>query len=266
MLENFNINNFSKIVFLTGAGISAESGLSTFRDSDGLWEKFPIEEVATPQAWKFDPIKVWTFYSQRKEQAYKCSPNSGHHLLSKMINSDPQNKTLITQNIDFLHERSLNHLNIYHMHGRTFESICSKCNKSYWDFNLYFDFNSNPIREVLNPFSIANEQLKNCEFKRNSDGLPLSACCNDLIRPDIVWFGEMPKFTIDIQEKLGTADLFVTIGTSGNVYPAAGFLESAKYYGATTLCINKEEILQQDKVDYFFKGSASEGLLALSSP
>jgi NAD-dependent protein deacetylase/lipoamidase len=228
-------SGYSSIVVLTGAGVSAESGLATFRDSNGLWNNHRIEDVATPEAFVRNPKLVWEFYSARRLNALSVSSNAAHHALaafSKSCSEKGVEFTLVTQNVDGLHEAA--HLRAgaampLTMHGRVCESRCTRCEKVYPDEKIY-----------------------------KTGELPQSACCQKLLRPHIVWFGEMPLFIPEIERRLEACDLFVTIGTSGNVYPAAGFLMQARAAGATTVCLNKERILQDHYVDLHMEGPATK--------
>ena len=227
-------SDYRSIVVLTGAGVSAESGLPTFRDSDGLWHNHRIEDVATPEAFERNPELVWEFYSARRRGALSVSPNAAHHALAafaRFCQDTGLEFTLVTQNVDGLHE--IAHLQAgaampLTMHGRLRESRCTRCEKVYPDEKAY---------EV--------------------GEMPQSPCCQKSLRPHIVWFGELPLFIPEIDSRLEACDLFVTIGTSGNVYPAAGFLIQAKRAGATTICLNKERILQDRYVDHHLEGPAT---------
>lgn len=225
--------DFENIVVLTGAGISADSGLSTFRDSNGLWENHPIEEVATPEAFAKNPELVWKFYSLRRENAANAQPNDAHRALdefAKYCNQNNKKFTLITQNVDTLHERVRSaDYEILTMHGTLSRSRCELCHKVIDDFNIY-DVDKN--------------------------GIPQSNCCNKQLRPDIVWFGEIPQHLDEIENVLKGCDLFVSIGTSGNVYPAAGFIQVAKMLGAKTVVLNLEELAHSPNIDLFIPGRA----------
>jgi NAD-dependent deacetylase len=226
---------YQSIVVLTGAGVSAESGLATFRDSNGLWNNHRIEDVATPEAFVRNPKMVWEFYSARRRNALSVSPNAAHHALAAFSKYCKDNRiefTLVTQNVDGLHETA--HRNAgtdmpLTMHGRVCESRCTGCEKIHADEKSY-----------------------------EAGELPKSDCCRMLLRPNIVWFGEMPLFIPEIERRLEACDLFVSIGTSGNVYPAAGFLMQAKAAGATTVCLNKERIPQDRYIDRHLEGPATE--------
>lgn len=260
-----NPTDFKKIVVLTGAGISQESGLSTFRDAGGLWEKYPLEEVATPEAFESDPTRVWRFYSLRKIYASKAKPNPAHQALAHFYkkNNSILSLTIITQNVDLLHQQcDPDHLmEIIPMHGSLNQSRCTHCDQIYFDDNVYFNEQESPQfskvslcskMEVKNPFHLDHFKLS---FKHH---LPLSPCCQKLLRPHIVWFGEEPQFLKKIFPLIEKSDLFVSIGTSGSVFPAAGFLKLAKSKSSTTVCLNKEEIPQSPVIDYFIQGNASE--------
>ena len=198
------------IVILTGAGISAESGLATFRGPDGLWEGHRVEDVATPEAFARDPALVHAFYDARRARLAEVGPNPAHEALARLDAEWPGELLIVTQNVDDLHERAgANRL--LHMHGALASGWCRACDGR-------FDW-SGPMGE--------------------------GACCPSCavtgrVRPDIVWFGEIPYEMERIDAALMDADLFVSIGTSGAVYPAAGFVQTAKYVGARTLEINLE--------------------------
>jgi NAD-dependent deacetylase len=260
---NNDVTNFKRIVVLTGAGISADSGISTFRDSQGLWEKHRVEDVATPEAFAKDPILVWRFYSMRRLQAAQAHPNQAHQALVKFAKSlSPEKKlSLITQNVDDLHHRAdpTEMLDPVCMHGSLNQSRCSYCDNVFFDDYAYFDQQGNyaPQETILCDHSqkASTQYLHQykLEFK---DFMPLSPCCKSPIRPHIVWFGEVPMHMNKIEKLLEEADLFVSIGTSGLVYPAAGFLQVAKAFGARTVCINKEAIPQNQFIDEFIQGLA----------
>jgi len=199
------------IVILTGAGISAESGIRTFRDADGLWEGYRFEEVATLEAFGKNPNFVNKFYNARRQQLPTVHPNTAHLALAQLEKGYTNHLTLITQNVDDLHERS-GSKSVLHMHGELLKKKCVWCDQA-----------SDNITD-LDIDSI-------CENCSRSGGM----------RPDIVWFGEMPYHLEVIQEALEKANLFISIGTSGHVYPAAGFVEIANRHGAKTVELNKEE-------------------------
>jgi NAD-dependent deacetylase len=201
---------FRNIVILTGAGISAESGLATFRAADGLWEDHRVEDVATPEAFVRDPELVHRFYDARRARLDEVEPNAAHVALARLDSEWPGELLIVTQNVDDLHERA-GAKRLLHMHGELTSGWCRACDGRFaW-----------------------------------SGRMGVSASCPECqvagqVRPDIVWFGEMPYDMERIDEALAKADLFVSIGTSGAVYPAAGFVQTAKYVGARTLEINLE--------------------------
>ena len=251
------------IVILTGAGISAESGISTFRDSNGLWENHRMEDVATPEAYERDPQLVWRFYSMRRIQAARAHPNRAHEALAKFAEDSNFEVHLITQNVDVLHQRAdkVNRLDTICMHGSLHQSRCSGCDTVYFDDYAYFDLEGNyapqdtglcDTAQKASPDYLHNYKLEYRNF------LPVSPCCKEPIRPHIVWFGEVPLYMEKIIPVLQKADVFVTIGTSGVVYPAAGFLELTHSHGAHTVCINREMIPQSDLIDEFIQGAAGE--------
>jgi NAD-dependent deacetylase len=204
------MSEIRNIVLLTGAGISAESGLATFRAVGGLWEGHRVEDVATPEAFARDPDLVHAFYDARRAQLQEVEPNAAHRALARLDAQWPGELLIVTQNVDDLHERA-GAMRLLHMHGELGSAWCRAC-----DARL-------PWRGDL------------------GDRPPCASCgVAARLRPDIVWFGEMPYGMERIDRALAAADLFVSIGTSGNVYPAAGFVQTARYNGARTLEINLE--------------------------
>jgi len=198
------------IVVLTGAGISAESGLKTFRGPDGLWEGQRVEDVATPEAFERDPALVHKFYDARRARLDEVEPNAAHKALAKLDAEWPGEFLLVTQNVDNLHERA-GAKRLLHMHGELTSGWCLACYERFgWQ---------GPMGEAA--------------------ACPVCQVAGH-VRPDIVWFGEMPYEMERIDEALMKADLFVSIGTSGAVYPAAGFVQTARYCGARTVEINLE--------------------------
>lgn len=260
---NINPGDFKKIVILTGAGISAESGIATFRDSNGLWEQHRIEEVATPEAFDRNPHLVWQFYSLRRHQAAQAKPNLAHLCLVNFARHHPNKITLVTQNVDGLHQRAdrLGTLPPLCMHGSLHQSRCSHCHQLYLDDHAYFDQCGNSAlstTQLCSPEQKSDASYLDIGQIEFSDRLPLSPCCQKYLRPHIVWFGEIPLEMDSIARALGECDLFVSIGTSGQVYPAAGFLKEARLNGATTVSINKDPLPQKAFVDQFIQGSAGE--------
>lgn len=198
------------IAILTGAGVSAESGLGTFRDKDGLWTQFDLAEVATPEGYARNPAKVLDFYNMRRANARDAVPNAAHRALGRLCADDRHDITLITQNIDDLHEQG-GARGVMHIHGSLFEALCAACG-TVW-----------PHRDDMS----------------TADACP---ACNTpgTVRPNIVWFGEIPYLMDEAVAAIGAADLFVSIGTSGTVYPAAGFVDIARGAGVRTLELNLE--------------------------
>ncbi|MCA3255843.1 MAG: NAD-dependent deacylase [Alphaproteobacteria bacterium] len=199
----------ASIVILTGAGISAESGVPTFRGPDGLWEGHRVEDVATPEAFARDPHTVLRFYDLRRAALATVEPNAAHRALARLDAEFEGELLLVTQNVDDLHDRAGSR-RLLHMHGELKRSLCAACGES-------------------RPFE--GDMLTN----RSCRGCGASA-----LRPDIVWFGEMPYEMDRIERALAGCDLFVSIGTSGAVYPAAGFVRTARACGAATLELNLE--------------------------
>ncbi len=193
----------STIVILTGAGISKESGLDTFRDSDGIWAKVRIEDVATPEAFARNPSRVQEFYNARRAGLKEPGvvPNAAHEALARLEREWPGEVLLVTQNIDDLHERAGSQ-NLIHMHGELLKVRCEYC-------------------EALMNWSDSLQTTTPCPHCGRKNGM----------RPHVVWFGEMPLGMDKIYETLDTCRLFVSIGTSGNVYPAAGFVQHVRYRG-----------------------------------
>ncbi|WP_414902748.1 NAD-dependent deacylase [Sphingomonas flavalba] len=203
------MTNRRNIVVLTGAGISAESGLATFRGPDGLWEGHRVEDVCTPEALARDPVLVHRFYDARRAALAHVTPNPAHAALARLDAAWPGGLLIVTQNVDDLHERA-GARRMLHMHGELLSALCTACGRRRrWDGPM----GGQP---------------------------PCPACDTAALRPDIVFFGEMPYGMARIEQALATADLFVSIGTSGAVYPAAGFVRTARMHGAATLEINLE--------------------------
>lgn len=253
---------YKKIVILTGAGISAESGISTFRDSQGLWERHKVEDIATPEAFQKDPLLVWKFYSMRRLQAAKAKPNKAHLALVEFakLHSDVH---LITQNVDGLHFKAdpVQYLPPICMHGSLHQSSCSNCGEVYFDDFAYFNQQGDYAPQETELCDTTQKSHHHYLHQYNLEYrnfIPLSPCCKVMIRPHIVWFGEMPLHMEKIYHQISRCDLFVSIGTSGVVYPAAGFLAGAKAAGAHTVCLNKEPIPQTAFIDEFFEGVATE--------
>jgi NAD-dependent deacetylase len=203
------MKDIRNIVILTGAGISAESGIDTFRSEGGLWEKHRVEDVATPEAFARDPDLVLRFYDMRREAIQTKQPNAAHQALARLDAEWAGELLIVTQNVDDLHERA-GAKRVLHMHGEHLNAWCTAC-------------------DVRSPWT---EPL--------IDRPACPACGERALRPDVVWFGEMPYGMDEIYAALREADLFVSIGTSGAVYPAAGLVRNARELGAATLELNLE--------------------------
>lgn len=200
---------------LTGAGISAESGVPTFRGPDGLWEGHRLEDVATPEAFDADPLLVQRFYDARRASLARVQPNAAHVALAALERLLGDDLLLVTQNIDDLHEQAGSR-RVRHMHGELRSAWCLACDqRTRW----------------LEPLA---------------DGPPCPHCGARALRPDVVWFGEMPYGMDEIHRALFGCDLFVSIGTSGVVYPAAGFVDYAAAGGSDTLELNLERAANSD--------------------
>lgn len=217
----------STIVILTGAGISAESGIETFRADTGLWAQHRVEDVATPEGFARDPARVVTFYNMRRQLAAKAQPNAAHRALARLEAEHSGEVLVVTQNVDDLHERS-GSTNLIHMHGTLGSALCASCDHR-WPAPMTMT-----VGEVC------------------------PACGAAAARPDIVWFGEMPYAMDRIFDVLSRADIFASIGTSGNVYPAAGFVAEANRAGAHTLEINIERSATGAQFDDVLLGPATK--------
>jgi NAD-dependent deacetylase len=208
---------YHRIVILTGAGISAESGISTFRDKDGIWAKVDYREVATPEGFRRNPERVLAFYNARRKMSGGAKPNAAHFALARLEQQHAREHggrvVVVTQNVDALHEAAGTR-NLIHMHGQHRQTLCNHC-------------------QARHPWGPEQPDLAvdlACATCGKAGGL----------RPDVVWFGEMPYQMEEIYAELGRVDLFVSIGTSGNVYPAAGFVAEARSNGAHTVELNLE--------------------------
>jgi NAD-dependent deacetylase len=227
----------ARVFVLTGAGISAESGIRTFRDANGLWEQYRFEEVASPEGWRANPEVVWRFYAERREQAATCKPNPAHTALAAFERTLGDRFFLCTQNVDDLHEKA-GSSRMVHMHGELFRSRCERCTRP--------------------PF----------EDREAHRAIPLCAC-GAHVRPHIVWFGEVPFEMDRIARELEACDVFVTIGSSGAVYPAAGFVAAVrtrafrKGVSVTSVYVGPEEPDNAWVFDECRLGMASEAVPAL---
>lgn len=222
---------YRSIVVLTGAGISAESGLQTFRGAGGIWQNHRAEDLATPEAFAAEPALVQRFYNERRRQLVSgpIEPNPAHYALAKLQAGFSGTFTLVTQNVDNLHERAGSQ-NVLHMHGELLRMRCSGCGDSF----------------------VAEGDIE-------LDSLCPACASVGLLRPDVVWFGEMPKHMDVIARLLGDCDLFLAVGTSGNVYPAAGFVEIAGAH-AHTVEVNLEPSEVQSHFAERLYGKAGEVL------
>ena len=223
------MSRLPNVVVLTGAGISAESGLATFRDNNGLWEEHRIEDVATPQAFAADAERVYRFYNARRAQLQnpEIVPNAAHKALARLEQTLGSKLMLITQNVDDLHERA-GSTEVVHMHGTLQSYRCLRSHKSV-------------------PCTSAFSSSTRCH------------CCTpgSPVRPDIVWFGEMPLHMERITQALTQADVFIAIGTSGQVYPAAGFVDIARDHNAHTVELNLESATSDHLFEETWQGPAT---------
>lgn len=200
----------ASVVILTGAGLSAESGVPTFRDAGGIWAQYDYRDVATPEGFARDPMRVHEFYNMRRRAHADVRPNTAHAALARLEREYQGDVWIVTQNVDALHEEAGSR-NLIHMHGEIFRALCGDCRAS------------RPWRDDLSLVT----QCPSCS-------------ATGAMRPDVVWFGEMPYHMERIAELLDSAGLFVSIGTSGHVYPAAGFVAEARAAGAHTVELNLE--------------------------
>lgn len=219
----------SRIVILTGAGISAESGIKTFRDQNGLWENHRVEDVASPEGFERDPNLVHRFYNERRKQLLETKPNPAHDALASFEKNWKGEFLLVTQNIDDLHERS-GSKKMIHMHGELLKARCVRSGK-----------------------------VSACRTDINTE--TLCPCCERAgsLRPHIVWFGEIPFGMDQIEQELKNCQIFLSIGTSGNVYPAAGFVNRVPRT-AQTIEINKDESMMSHAFQKHIRGAAGEVL------
>ncbi|MCI0353308.1 MAG: NAD-dependent deacylase [Acidobacteriales bacterium] len=229
------------VFVLTGAGISAESGIPTFRGVDGLWEKYRIEELASPLAFERDPALVWRFYSWRRKVAKSCAPNAAHFALANFEESLGERFFVCTQNVDSLHEQASS-VRVLHMHGKLFESRCERPSCRHAPFADDDDY--------------------------TADGLPRCEC-GGRIRPNICWFGETPHHMDKVMQALQRCTVFVSIGTSGVVEPAASFVafaQQGKRRAIRTVYVGPEEPANLHMFNDFYQGKATEVVPRLFSP
>ena len=240
-IRPIEIGHGDRVFVLTGAGVSAESGVPTFRDNGGLWNGYRVEEVATPEAWEEDAERVWRFYAMRRRDALKCQPNSAHYALADLERELGERFFLCTQNVDPLHERAGSE-RLIHMHGELFRSRCADdCGQAdFFDEGIY---------------------------EREAD-IPQCAC-GARIRPHIVWFGEIPMEMDRIYAEIDRCTVLMVVGSSGTVHPAASFVQWARRAGARTIYIGPEEPLNASMFTEIVLGKAGEvlpGLIRVSKP
>ena len=228
------LNRTDRVFVLTGAGISAESGLPTFRGMNGLWRGYRVEDVATPEAFAADPVLVWQFYSERRVRHQTVVPNPAHFALAVLEGRLKDRYFLCTQNVDSLHEQAGSQ-RVLHMHGRIMQSRCSS-----------------PVCTTA-PFDDGNSY-------RTREEIPRCVACGALIRPHICWFGEVP-FEMDLAlHQLGEATVVIVVGSSGVVEPAASFVRIARHGVAKTVYVGPEEPANRSFFDEVMLGKAGEML------
>ncbi len=224
---------YKHILFLTGAGISAESGLSTFRSENGLWNNHRVEDVATIEAYLRNPDYVHQFYNDMRPELLKAEPNPAHLAITELQNNHPAEVNVVTQNVDTLHEKAGN-TNIYHIHGQINQIVCMNCGHV---FETWGDVSS-------------EDKCEKCGI-------------TGMLKPNIVFFGENLLYMNKVDELLKSCDLFISVGTSGVVYPAAGFVQIAKMFGADTMELNMEQTSNNRLFDRHIYGPAGTTLPAL---
>jgi NAD-dependent deacetylase len=224
----------SRLLVLTGAGVSAESGIPTFRDANGLWENHPVEKVASPEGFEEDPVLVWRFYSERRARARECAPNPGHLALARAEARLGDRFLLVTQNVDGLHPRAGSR-RLVEIHGNLFQTKCSTCSREPFDDEAAYE-----------------GRLPSCEICERTGR-------RSLLRPNIVWFGEMldPGHLARVEAFLQAARgplVYLAVGTSGVVYPAAGLVSAARAHGARTWLVNADPPDNVHAFDEFVQG------------
>ena len=235
-IKQLGIKPYDRVVVLTGAGISAESGIPTFRERGGIWQKYDAYKLATFDAFKDDPLLVWKFYSQRRNDILQAKPNEGHIALVALERylKGKGSFLLVTQNVDGLHHKAGSE-NVLELHGNIFRTRCS-----------------NPeCSEFRHPFKDENLYMER---------VPTCDKCGAALRPDVVWFGEMidPDIEARVIDALNNATVFIAIGTSGVVYPAAGYVQIAALAGARTILVNKEIPHNAASFQEFYRGEAAK--------
>jgi NAD-dependent deacetylase len=235
IVASIPIHSNERVFVLTGAGISAESGLPTFRAEDGLWAGFRVEDVCTPAAWERDPAGVWAFYSARRTQGLKAQPNPAHFALAELEAKIGDRFFLCTQNVDDLHERA-GSKRLLHMHGELAKSRCEReCGRA-------------PVDDLIVYQNLA--EVGRC-------------ACGGRLRPHIVFFGEIPLEMESIEREIARAAVMVVVGTSGSVYPAANFVHWARQGGARTAYVGPERPLNASAFTHVVEGKAGEVLPGL---
>jgi NAD-dependent deacetylase len=236
------------VVVLTGAGISAESGVPTFRGQGGLWRSFRPEQLATPEAFARDPRTVWEWYRWRRELICAAHPNRGHLALAQWEKHFPD-FALVTQNVDGLHRRA-GSTRVFELHGNIFRSRCVKCGQTLDETRSV----TPPVSDDSGRSSPEPQELPRCH-------------CGGRVRPDVVWFGELLPATVlqEAGEAAAYAEVLFSVGTSGIVYPAAGLVEVARRAGAFTVEVNPEATEQSDMFDVTLRGASGEVLPAISA-
>jgi NAD-dependent deacetylase len=234
-MDGISIGLSDRVFVLTGAGISAESGLPTFRAEDGLWAGYRVEDVCTPEAWQRDPAGVWAFYSARRAAGQKANPNPAHFALAELESGLAGRFFLCTQNVDDLHERAGSR-NLVHMHGELAKARCER------------ECGQPPVEDHAIYRSLA--EVGHCP-------------CGGRLRPHIVFFGEIPLEMDRIQQEIAKASLMLVVGTSGVVYPAASFVHWARQAGARTVYVGPEPPLNASAFTHVVEGKAGEVLPGL---
>ncbi len=231
MTEPISIRPGQRVFMLTGAGVSAESGIRTFRECGGLWEEFRVEDVATPEGFAADPDRVWAFYNKRRAELAAARPNPAHTAIARLEELLGSRFLLVTQNVDDLHERAGSQ-RLLHMHGELLKTRCTRCG-----------------------LVLASD--------RPFPNRPRCGTCGGFLRPHIVWFSETPFDMPLIEERVRACDWFFAVGTSGQVYPAAQLIVEAAAWGAKTVVVNPDPEARSRYADYFIGQPAGQALPAL---
>ena len=249
--------NLDRVVVLTGAGISAESGIPTFRGKDGLWNRYNPTELATFEAFERDPLLVWQWYLWRMHLIANASPNPGHYALARMERLYPS-FLLVTQNVDGLH-REAGSKNIVELHGNIFEGKCRYCGKHYSEREFA---ELSPFADKSFLRSVTEQELKERVFPELRRNLPVCKRCGELVGPGVVWFGEeLPPAALESALRASSAaELFFSVGTSAVVQPAASLPLVAKRSGAILVEVNPEETPLSARCDFVFRESAASFL------